>query len=55
MTLVRVVTSYFVAGLLVENGIVKKAAPILRWTVGKPLEDVYAWVKKKGGSMEMLP
>jgi hypothetical protein len=33
-TLYRISTSYFCAGLIVQNNKVIKAAPILGWTVG---------------------
>jgi hypothetical protein len=36
----------FVAGLLVEGGVVKKAAPIIKWMVGKRIEDVEKQAKQ---------
>lgn len=48
--LYRVVTHYFVAGLIVYEGAVIEAAPIMRWAKGKTLTQVVNWVvhKKKG-------
>lgn len=43
--------SYATFGIIVNKGIVVKAAPIGRWMVGKPIEDVRKWVAGKRGSM----
>ena len=52
--LYRVTTRRLCAGLLVEDGRVVLAAPILRWAVGKPLATVWAWVAKMGGTLERV-
>lgn len=49
--LYQVTTSYMCAGLVVAQGRVVDAAPILGWTRGKAPEVVYAWISKKQGSM----
>lgn len=61
--LVRVVAPHFVAGFEVEyeleyredlggcvamNERIVRAAPILRWTVGKPVSEVRAYLRSKG-------
>lgn len=38
---------HFYAALGVEDGVVVKAAPILHWAVGRSVEDVHAYCKKK--------
>lgn len=50
MTLYRIVLPYAVAGVEVADGIVRRAAPILRWTVGKRIEQVATWVRGKRGT-----
>jgi hypothetical protein len=35
VTLYRVLSSYFVAGILVQDDQIVEAAPIIRWLVGK--------------------
>lgn len=52
MSLQRVQTHYFTAGLVVENDIVVEAAPILDWAIGKHLPVVKAWAETKGGSVK---
>jgi hypothetical protein len=49
--LYQVVTSSYVAGIVVENGRVVKAAPILRAAVGKPLEELRRQVEARGGTV----
>lgn len=51
MKLYQVSTSYFVAGVIVDQGKVVRAAPILGWSVGKPTRQLAAWVKKKKGTV----
>jgi hypothetical protein len=51
----KIDVGYFCAGLLSEDGIVIKAAPILKWTLGKNIEDVQKWVKSKRGLMILVP
>lgn len=38
--LYRIYTNYFCAGLIVQNNIVTKAAPILKWTIGKKFSNI---------------
>ena len=52
MTLCVVDVPHFYAALIVGDGnIVLEAAPILRWAIGKHLEDVHAWAVAKGGDV----
>ena len=46
--LYRLVTNWFVAGLITnEKGIVIRSAPILKWTIGKHINEVLKWKKLK--------
>jgi hypothetical protein len=47
-------TSTFCAAFGVDGGRVVWAAPILGWTVGKPLPAVEAWVRRKGGTVVLV-
>lgn len=51
-TLVRVDAPHFVAGLLIENDRVVRAAPILAWTIGKPFYQVEMYAKRSGWVVE---
>lgn len=42
---------YFTAGVVVEGGVVARAAPILRWASGKPAKELADWVRRKRGRM----
>jgi len=46
---------YFCAGLESQDGIVVRAAPILRWTIGKKTHIVRNWVNSKRGLMILVP
>ena len=48
----RIEAPYMVAGLDAQDGIVTRAAPIIRWTVGKPQRDVALWCARKGFQMQ---
>ena len=52
--LVRVVAPHYVAGYVVENGRVVKAAPILAWAVGKSYSDVGRYLENKGYERQNL-
>jgi hypothetical protein len=47
MTLVRVVAPHFVAGFETD-GIVRRAAPIIKYLVGKTDDQARAYIKSKG-------
>jgi hypothetical protein len=53
--LYRVTLSYACYGVVVRDGQIIEAAPIARWSVGKPLAQFAAWVRKKGGKLEVVP
>lgn len=49
--LLRVEVPWAVVGAEVDaNGQVVRAAPLVRWAVGKPVAVLMAWAKRKGGS-----
>ena len=50
--LYRVVTNYFVCGIIVKNNKVIEAAPIMSWSIGKDLSVIEKWIKSKKGSIE---
>jgi hypothetical protein len=54
--LVRITAPHFVAGLEYRKstGVVTNAAPILGWTVGKDIEYVKAWCRKKNYTYEIV-
>lgn len=45
----------FVAGAIVDDGVVVFTAPILAWSRGQPLEVLDLWVRQRGGYVERLP
>ena len=47
MTLWQIDPGYFCAGLVVRDGRVVLAAPILGWAVGKPWVEVRAWAERQ--------
>jgi hypothetical protein len=54
MTLVRVTAPHFCAGLIVRNGVVTGAAPIIRWAMGKPWTEVERYCNKKRWKVELF-
>ena len=50
-TLYHITLHYMCAGVIVRNGRIVKAAPILGWSRGKRIEDLEKWVKKKNGTI----
>lgn len=52
--LYRVVVPHFVCGLIVEDGIVRVAAPIMGWAVDKHINYVRHWMKGKQGTVEQI-
>ncbi len=42
------------AGAVVTNGRIVEAAPILRGFRGRPIESLAEWVKKMGGTLEIV-
>lgn len=55
-TLLRITAPYFTAGLEFNPRTKKvtNAAPILKWAVGKPVDHVTYWCKKKGFQYEEI-
>ncbi len=50
----RIVAPHFVCGLVVADGRVVEAAPIVRWALGRRWSDVREAMKRKGWSGEPL-
>jgi len=42
------------AGIIINNDIIIEAAPILKWTIGKSLNDIQKWVHKKNGTLNKI-
>ncbi len=53
MILIRVVAPHFVAGLETD-GIVRRAAPILKYLIGKTDVEAATYIRSKGWRMENL-
>lgn len=53
MTLWQIDVRHFCCGILVDDaGIVRHAAPIMRWAIGKSfMEEVVVWVASKRGKI----
>lgn len=47
-TLYSVDAPHFNAGLVVEREVVLEAAPILKWSIGKPVAEVFRFFAAKG-------
>lgn len=54
MGLFRVEAPHFVAGFVTESDRVVLAAPILRWAVGKELDDCRAYFENKGWRLQRV-
>lgn len=54
MTLVRVVAPHFVAGFETD-GVVRRAAPIVKYLVGTTDQQARAYIKSKGGPQAYAP
>jgi hypothetical protein len=52
--LYRISAPHYVAGLIVQNGIVKEAAPILGWCCFKEWSFCEKYFKKKNYTIEQL-
>ena len=47
-------SKYFSAGLIVDNGVVSDAAPIIKWMRGKSMDYVIEYCGKKGWKIEVV-
>ena len=47
--LYRISFFYATYGIITKDNVVIGAAPIGKWMIGKNIEDIKAWVKKKNG------
>ena len=45
---------HYCCGFEVENNTILDAAPIMRWAIGKSIEEYIRWAKSKGGSVELV-
>lgn len=53
--LIRIVAPHFVAGLVVDDkGIVRRAAPIVAWAIGRHVDKTLAYFRRKGWVVEAL-
>lgn len=43
--LYRIKLGKVVAGVVVEDGLITKAAPVFRWMQGKPMRDIRTWIE----------
>ena len=53
-TLIQITSPYYCAGLVVVEGYITEAAPILHWTVGRQINYVTAYFQKKGFEVNVL-
>ena len=53
-TLIRVVAPHFVAGLEIEAGRCVRAAPILRWAIGRTEAELWRYFRRKGWQAEAI-
>lgn len=54
VTMLRIELPWACFGLVVQGGRVVRAAPIARWCVGKPVDDVTAYWHRRGATIERL-
>jgi len=54
MPLLRVTAPHFCAGAIFEKGECVKAAPIIKWMVGKPPLETRDYMRRKGWQWEWL-
>ena len=52
--LYRIVSSYFVAGIIEKNGVIIYAAPILEYMINWDIEKVIDYSKKKEWSCQIV-
>ena len=54
MILLRLTFGRICCGAEVRAGIVVAAAPVIRWSVGRPAAVLVGWVRARGGVVEEL-
>lgn len=54
MAMYRVEAPHYVAGFEEHEGVITESAPILRWSIGKPLSQTLAYFKRKGFNVTKL-
>lgn len=47
-TLVIIEARHMYAGVIVADGVIQRAAPILAWSVGHPYKRLARWAHRKG-------
>lgn len=53
--LYQVRLSYATYGIVVQDGYIRRAAPIARWMEGREISDIKKWIiNKKGGEIEKV-
>jgi len=50
----RVSARHLCAGIIVRDGEVVEAAPILRWMIGSPLREIADYCSRRGWKLERL-
>ncbi len=51
-SMIQIIAPHYTAGLMIFNGRVIEAAPIVRWMVGKSIDYVYSYCQRKGYRIE---
>lgn len=52
--LYQITSSYYCAGLVVRNGYVAEAAPILKWAIGKTSKYVFRYFASKNYDVKFV-
>lgn len=52
--LYQIILSNAVAGIIIKNDIVIKAAPIFDWMIGKNINQIKMWVYNKQGKINKI-
>ena len=52
VSLYQVTSPYYCAGIEVKGGRVRKAAPILKWAIGKEFSEMISYFDYKGYAVE---
>lgn len=50
----RIAAPHFVAGVETENGVIVRAAPIVKWALRKPIMELLQYCRRKGWQITNL-
>ena len=53
-TIAMVTAPFYCSAVIIRDGVVVEAAPILRWAVGKPWPEVESYCQRKKYQIEIL-